>query len=97
MDDYTDAFIAVSGQNVAVVCRNPDAIPQGGTLQVNVTFSAKSQDGTALPAIVRPVVFQGAPLPPQAAQLVEADPVVQAYNANGSNVPGDPGSATVTF
>ena len=35
--------------------------------------------------------------PPQAAQLVEADPVVQAYNANGSNVPGDPGSATVTF
>jgi hypothetical protein len=96
IDNYAAAYVALSGANVYCVARQ-NQLPQGGTLTVNVTLNAKSADGTALAPTVQPVTFTGPPAPPQASTINVTGQQVGAINGNGSNVPADPGAASIAI
>jgi hypothetical protein len=94
LDDYADAYIAKDNANALwLIPRNPNSIPQGGSKTVNVTLTGTSQDGGALPSTQFLVVLEGAPIPPQATQII----VSSFGSLQMLSIPPDPGSATVTL
>lgn len=99
IDRYDAAWVAVNPvAHQLIIQTRPNGVPVGGSLTVTVTMNANSQDGTALPALQRSVVFQGAPPPPPQA-------VTQDVVGNSGSIPAvqispalpDPGSALVTY
>jgi hypothetical protein len=91
-DQPSVAYAALSGGTVSYVCPSvvSSALTPGSKVVVNFSYSATAADGAALPLIVRPVTFDGPPLPPEAVALVATTPIIVAFNGNGSNVPSNP-------
>lgn len=94
LDDYTDAYIALTAGSLLVIPR-PGAIPAGQSRTLNVIFSGASQDGTSLPSVTESFVAVGPAAPAQAASI---NPGTITLNAIQPGLePGDPGSGVVTL
>ena len=96
VDNYAAAYVAASpgaGSAGQLYVVPKGAIPQGGSVSVNVTIGATNAAGNQI-SVVQPVTFQGPPLPPPAVSLSITAGV---QGITPFNVPADPGSASITF